>query len=155
GYKYDAEGNLIELSDSNKGVSRFAYDPVERLQEVLQPEKKVEKFVYDPTGNLLRRGGTEFRYGAPDRLTQTDDVTLVYDEVGNLIEKRRAGNVILYSYDPDNQLIAVESKEGGRVEFTYDALGRRIGKKTKGGATGFLWDGDVLLAEQRSGGSNE
>jgi RHS repeat-associated protein len=149
GYRYDAEGNLIELSDSNKGRSRFAYDPVERLREVMQPEKKVEQFVYDSTGNLLRRGEREFRYGEPDRLIQADDARLVYDEVGNLIEKRRAESVIRYSYDPDNRLIAVESKEGGRIEFAYDAFGRRIAKKTKDGETGFLWDCDHLLAEDR------
>jgi len=155
GYKYDAEGNLIELNDSNKGLSRFTYDPVEKLREVLQPEKGPERFVYDSTGNLLRRGDREFSYGAPDRLTQTDVAALIYDEVGNLIEKRRAGKVIRYSYDPDNRLIAVESKEGGRIEFAYDAFGRRIAKKTKDGETGFLWDGDVLLAEQLDDRSNE
>jgi RHS repeat-associated protein len=155
GYKYDAEGNLIELSDSKKGISRFAYDPVERLREVSQPGKRVEQFVYDSTGNLLRRGERTFRYGQPDRLTKTDDAMLVYDEVGNLIEKRRVGSTIRYSYDPDNQLIAVKSKEGGRVEFCYDVFGRRIAKKTKDGETGFLWDGDVLLVEQRDDKSNE
>jgi hypothetical protein len=50
GYKYVLEGNLIELADSKKGRSRFAYDPVERLREMTQPEKKVERFVYDRTG---------------------------------------------------------------------------------------------------------
>jgi len=155
GYKYDSAGNLIELADSKKGTSRFAYDPVKRLREVTQPERKVERFIYDSTGNLLRRGEKEFRYGQPDRLTSTDDATLIYDEVGNLIEKRRAGSVIRYSYDPDNRLIAVESKVGGRVEFAYDAFGRRIAKNAKDGETGFLWDGDVLLMEQRDDKSNE
>jgi RHS repeat-associated protein len=155
GYKYDAEGKLIELSDSNKGVSRFVYDPVERLREVLQPEKKVEQFIYDSTGNLLRRGEKEFRYDASDRLMETNDATLIYDEAGNLIEKRRSGSVIRYSYDPDNRLIGIESKEGGRIEFTYDAFGRRIAKKTTDGEIGFLWDGDVLLAEREGNRLNE
>jgi RHS repeat-associated protein len=155
GYKYDSAGNLIELADSKKGTSRFAYDPVKKLREVTQPERKVERFIYDSTGNLLRRGEKEFRYGQPDRLTSTDDATLIYDEVGNLIEKRRAGSVIRYSYDPDNRLIAVESKEGGRVEFAYDAFGRRIAKNAKDCETGFIWDGDVLLMERRDDKSNE
>jgi RHS repeat-associated protein len=148
GYKYDAEGNVIELNDSNKGVSRFVYDPVERLREVLQPERDIERFLYDSTGNLLRRGAKKFHYDDSDRLTKTDDAALIYDEVGNLVEKRRAGKVIHYSYDPDNRLIAVESAEGGRIEFVYDALGRRSAKKSKDGDVGFLWDGDVLLTEQ-------
>jgi len=155
GYKYDSEGNLIELADSRKGTSRFAYDPIERLREMTQPERNIERFVYDRTGNLMRRGEREFRYEQPDRLTRTDDATLVYDEIGNLIEKRRGGSVIRYSYDTDNRLIAVESKEGGRIEFAYDAFGRRIAKETKDGKVGFLWDGDLLLSEERDKGSNE
>jgi len=155
GYKYDAEGNLVELNDSNKGVSRFVYDPVERLREVLQPEEGLERFVYDSTGNLLRRGEREFRYGAPDRLEETNDEALIYDEVGNLVEKRRAGSVIRYRYNSDNLLIAVESKEGGQIEFAYDAFGRRIAKKTRDGETGFFWDGDALLSEQQGDRLNE
>src|SRR5262249_23579425 len=58
-------------------------------------------------------------------------------------------------YDPDNRLLAVESEGGGRIEFVYDAFGRRIAKKTKDGETGFLWDGDVLLAELSADRSDE
>jgi len=155
GYKYDAEGNLIQLRDSNRGVTRFAYDPVERLLEVTQPEREIKRFVYDSTGNLLQRRKKKFHYVPSDRLTQTDGVTMVYDEVGNLIEKRRAGSAIYYSYDPDDRLIAVESKEGGRIEFSYDAFGRRAAKNSKDGRTGFLWDGDVLLAERQGDRSVE
>jgi RHS repeat-associated protein len=155
GYKYDAKGNLIQLRDNNKGVKRFAYDPLERLREVLQPENEVEAFIYDSTGNLLRRGAREFRYDQYDHLTQIGDTTLIYDQVGNLIEKRRTGKIIRYSYDTDNQLTAVESDEGGRIEFGYDPLGRRIVKKSDGGEVCFLWDGDVLLSEERADWSAE
>jgi RHS repeat-associated protein len=154
-YTYDAEGNLIELSDSKKGTSRFVYDPVERLREVLPRERVVERFIYDSTDNLLQRGAHKFYYGAPDRLTRTDDATLIYDEVGNLIERQQFGAVIRYSYDCDDRLIAVESEEGGRIEFAYDVFGRRIMKKTKDSETDFLWDGDVLLSDRQSDSSNE
>jgi RHS repeat-associated protein len=157
-YKYDAEGNLVELRDSNKGTRRYVYDAIERLREVIQPEGAREQFFYDSTGNLLQRGARKFHYDAPDRLTRTDEATLVYDEVGNLFEKRRAGSVIhhtRYVYDPDNRLIAVESTEAGRVEFSYDAFGRRIAQSTNDDETGFLWDGDVLLAEHGPGESAE
>ncbi len=63
--------------------------------------------------------------------------------------------MIRYNYDPDNRLISVESEEGGRVEFAYDAFGRRIAKETKDGKVGFLWDGDVLLSEQNGERSSE
>jgi RHS repeat-associated protein len=154
-YQYDAEGNLLELRDSNKGRSRYAYDPVERLSEVSQPERGLEQFFYDGTGNLLRRGERSFRYGAPDRLTQADEATFVYDEVGNLVEKRQGGKATQYRYDPDNRLLAVESEESGRVDFAYDAFGRRISKESDDGDVAFMWDGDVMLTEENAAHSFE
>ena len=75
---------------------------------------------------------------------------MTYDAAGNLIEKRRPdGSAIWYEYDADDQLIAVEGSDSGRIGFSYDALGRRRAKKTSEGEIGFLWDGDVLLAERR------
>jgi RHS repeat-associated protein len=148
-YKYDADGNLIELYDSAKGENRFAYDGVENLREVMQPESGAEQFVFDSTGNLLQRNGKRFDYSVGNRLIQQDDASLKYDSAGNLIEKRRGDSVIRYKYDSDDRLISVESQEGGRIEFSYDALGRRLAKRDREGEVQFLWDGDVLLAETR------
>jgi RHS repeat-associated protein len=155
GFKYDNVGKLIELNDSNKGTSRFSYDPVERLSEVVLPGRGGERLNYDSTGNLLRRGSRQFRYEPGDRLATINDSTLTYDEVGNIIEERHADSLIRYSYDADDQLIAVESEDGRRIEFVYDAFGRRISKKSKTDVIRFLWDGDVLLAEEHADWSRE
>jgi RHS repeat-associated protein len=154
GYGYDAEGYLTKFS-SEKETLQYKYDPAGRLQETSYPEKGIERFAYDSTGNLLRRGNQVFRYEKPDRLTRTDQATLIYDELGNLIEKRRADSAIRYSYDSDNRLTTVDSILHGRIEFKYDAFGRRISKTSKNGETRFLWDGDVLLAESEPAGSQE
>jgi YD repeat-containing protein len=124
-----------------------------------QPE--VEEFQYDGDGNLLERKRTRgptrsFVYGRGDRLERADSTQLIYDDSGNLVEKRRPdGSSISYEYDVDNQLSAVTLSQGERIEFSYDALGRRRCKRTREGEVAFLWDGDVLLGEQHTDKNRE
>ena len=97
-----------------------------------------------------QKGTGSFKYGKGDRLEQQEKIQYIYDAVGNLIQKRQAdGSSVSYEYDADNQLIAVSTETKGRIEFKYDAFGRRTTKITDAGATGFLWDGDVLLSENK------
>lgn len=117
--------------------------------------REIEEFQYDSDGNLLERnsnvrGSRQFSYGRGDRLQQQDKIRYIYDAVGNLVQKQLAdGASIRYEYDADNQLISVSSETGGKVAFQYDAFGRRTAKITDKGTTSFLWDGEVLLGEQK------
>ena len=98
----------------------------------------------------------------PDnRLKTYNGTTYYYDHFGNLIHRELAdGEVQNYFYDLHDQLVKAEVfKKDGTKEawaYTYDALGRRIGKgrlKNKEVSdgledeTGFVWDGSHLLQE--------
>ena len=117
--------------------------------------REIEEFQYDGDGNLLERnsnvrGSRKFSYGRGDKLQEQEKIRYIYDAVGNLIEKRQAsGESIRYQYDADNQLISISTETGGKIEFKYDAFGRRTAKITDQGTTGFLWEGDILLGEQK------
>jgi RHS repeat-associated protein len=117
--------------------------------------REVEEFQYDGDGNLLERksnvrGSRRFKYGKGDKLTNQEKVQYIYDAVGNLIQKRQAdGSSISYQYDADNQLVLVSTETNGKIEFRYDAFGRRTTKISDKGTTGFIWDGDVLLSENK------
>ena len=101
-----------------------------------------------------------------DGLTNGETVTVVslcygYDYTGNLIHRKLPdGEVQNYFYDLHDQLVKAEIfKKDGTKEtwaYTYDALGRRIGKgrlkneEVSDGLkeeTGFVWDGSHLLQE--------
>ena len=89
-----------------------------------------------------------------------------YDHFGNLIHRELAnGEVQNYFYDLHDQLVKAEIfKKDGTKEtwaYTYDALGRRIGKgrlkneEVSDGLeeeTGFVWDGSHLLQEVQPDG---
>lgn len=115
--------------------------------------REIEIFQYDGNGNLVERdsnlrGKRDFSYGRGNRLLEKEKITFIYDAVGNLIEKSVGGSVSFFRYDPDNQLIAVNSNSG-EIEFEYDAFGRRTAKSSGGVLTNFVWDGDVLLSESK------
>ncbi|MDG9670409.1 RHS domain-containing protein, partial [Hahella sp. CR1] len=145
-YGYDASGNLALIDDLKKGTTHYRYDALDRLKTV--EGYCNEEFAFDPAGNIL--DGQNQAKG--NRLNFHGDRHFEYDAAGNLIlEKRGKGGKLetRYQYNKQNQLIAIE-KDGQKTEYQYDALGRRIAKQDAFGKTEFLWNGDVLLSEQRN-----
>ncbi len=88
-----------------------------------------------------------------------------YDVKGNRIKVTRGADGIMhddYVYNSKNELTSITSFIRGirqkQVSFTYDVFGRRLSKKTKNfianeskpdSQTNFLWNGHILLAEDR------
>nr|WP_234405107.1 RHS repeat-associated core domain-containing protein [Neisseria mucosa] len=162
-YGYDRTGNLTHSTDQRTGTTHFEYD---RLGRITQAGN--ERFAFDPAHNIL----SDDLNAVPDnRLKTYNGTTYYYDELGNLIHRELAdGEVQNYFYDLHDQLVKAEIfKKDGTKEtwaYTYDALGRRIGKgRLKDGEvsetsfphdlsgndfenqTRFVWDGSHLLQE--------
>ena len=166
-YGYDRTGNLTHSTDQRTGTTKFEYD---RLGRITQAGN--ELFAFDPAHNIL----SDDLNAVPDnRLKTYNGTTYYYDELGNLIHRELAdGEVQNYFYDLHDQLVKAEIfKKDGTKEtwsYTYDALGRRIGKgrlKTSQEVsetsfphdlsgnglknhTRFVWDGSHLLQEIHS-----
>ena len=121
-------------------------------------------FAFDPAHNILSDHNSPT---VPDnRLKTYNGSSYYYDCFGNLIHRELAdGEVQNYFYDLHDQLVKAEIfKKDGTKEtwaYTYDALGRRIGKgrlkneEVSDGLeeeTGFVWDGSHLLQEVQPDG---
>ena len=182
-YGYDRTGNLTHSTDQRTGTTQFEYDKLGRITKagselfafdpahnILDiPTEKVKPY---PTPSPVGEGRGEGKTTAPlsdDRSAITDNrlktyngTTYYYDELGNLIHRELAdGEVQNYFYDLHDQLVKAEIfKKDGTKEtwlYTYDALGRRIGKgRLKDSQevsddlenqTRFVWDGSHLLQE--------
>ena len=186
-YGYDRTGNLTHSTDQRTGTTHFEYDKLGRITKACNerfafdpahnildiPTEKVKPY---PTHSPVVEDRGEGKTTAPlsdDRSAITDNrlktyngTTYYYDELGNLIHRELAdGEVQNYFYDLHDQLVKAEIfKKDGTKEtwaYTYDALGRRIGKgrlkneEVSDGLekeTGFVWDGSHLLQEQNSDG---
>ena len=154
-YGYDRTGNLTHSTDQRTGTTRFEYDKLGRITKAGS-----EVFAFDPAHNILSDNNSPT---VPDNRLQTyNGSSYYYDELGNLIHRELAdGEVQNYFYDLHDQLVKAEifKKDGSKETwaYTYDALGRRIGKgrlKTSQEVsddleeeTGFVWDGSHLLQE--------
>ena len=191
-YGYDRTGNLTHSTDQRTGTTKFEYDKLGRITQagnelfafdpahnILDiPTEKVKPY---PTPSPVGEGRGEGKTTAPlsdDRSVITDNrlktyngTTYYYDNFGNLIHRELAdGEMQNYFYDLHDQLVKAEIfKKDGTKEtwsYTYDALGRRIGKgrlkneevsetsfpHNLGGnglenQTRFVWDGSHLLQE--------
>ena len=167
-YGYGRTGNLTHSTDQRTGTTHFEYDKLGRITKAGS-----ELFAFDPAHNILSDGLN----AVPDnRLKTYNGTTYYYDELGNLIHRELAdGEVQNYFYDLHDHLVKTEIfKKDGTKEtwfYTYDALGRRIGKgRLKNeevsetsfphdlsgngleNQTRFVWDGSHLLQEQNSDG---
>ena len=157
-YGYDRTGNLTHSTDQRTGTTRFEYDKLGRITQAGS-----ERFAFDPAHNIL----SDDLNAVPDnRLKTYNGTTYYYDDLGNLIHRELAdGEVQNYFYDLHDQLVKAEifKKDGSKETwaYTYDALGRRIGKgrlkneKVSDGLeeeTGFVWDGSHLLQEVQPDG---
>ena len=186
-YGYDRTGNLTHSTDQRTGTTQFEYDKLGRITQagnelfafdpahnILDiPTEKVKPY---PAPSPVGEGRGEGKTAAPlsadlnpvtdNRLKTYNGTTYYYDELGNLIHRELAdGEVQNYFYDLHDQLVKAEIfKKDGMKEtwaYTYDALGRRIGKgRLKNeevsddleNPTRFVWDGSHLLQEIHSDG---
>ena len=181
-YGYDRTGNLTHSTDQRTGTTRFEYDKLGRITKagnelfafdpahnILDiPTEKVKPYpTPSPVGEGRGEGKTAALLSAnsnaitDNRLKTYNGTTYYYDELSNLIHRELAdGEMQNYFYDLHDQLVKAEIfKKDGTKEtwsYTYDALGRRIGKgRLKNeevsndleNQTRFVWDGSHLLQE--------
>ena len=142
-YGYDRTGNLTHSTDQRTGTTRFEYDKLGRITKAGN-----ELFAFDPAHNIL---SDDLNAVTDNRLKTYNGTTYYYDDLGNLIHRELAdGEVQNYFYDLHDQLVKAEIfKKDGTKEtwaYSYDALGRRIGKGR------LKTDGSHLLQETHPDG---
>ncbi|WP_455912812.1 RHS repeat-associated core domain-containing protein [Pseudomonas palmensis] len=180
-YQYDGAGQLTDIHDSRRGQLAYQYDPVGRL---LQAGSRlgVETFAFDPAGNLLDEKTQQLNRPldqAPKRNRLMDNLLreyagthYTYDARGNLAERLHNGVRAQFNWDLFDRLQSY-SDDKLKVEYSYDALGRRLHKHSVAhysnkpqagtgwnqlerakrqreldcGFTLFGWDGDTLAWE--------
>ncbi|RZJ93777.1 MAG: RHS repeat protein, partial [Hymenobacter sp.] len=148
-YGWQENNQLIELADSLRGTTRFAYDTVGNLAAATFGDGMTEKRWPDAVGNLFRtEQHTDRQYGPAGRLVANQGTRYTYDQAGNLSAKRTADQQEWhYSWNAQGHLAEVVRPDGSIVHFEYDALGRRVSKAYRGCTTHWLWDGNTPLHE--------
>ena len=148
-YQWQGTDQLTAIEDSLTGETRFTYDARGALTEAHYADGSEDLRRPDAVGDLFRSPVGEDRlYDKGGQLQEANGTRYRYDAEGNLIQKTTpAGATWRYDWDGAGQLARVLRPDGYAVEFTYDALGRRLSKRYRGRLTRWVWDGNKPLHE--------
>jgi YD repeat-containing protein len=159
--KYDANGNPVEITDGNGGITRSFYDAVgDKVLEV-DPAGYVTYRHYNGQGQVIleTQFAGQLTQAFRDALTPASSAAAVlaalsasgedrstafaYDALGRKVEESRLGVtytvidpasgrptfvtadvVTSFKYDGNGNVIEQTLADGGRINYTYDALNR-------------------------------
>jgi len=162
----DAAGNLTALSTRDGSRETAVYDAANRLISHSDSLGRATTYAYDAAGNVVQRTApdgtrTTYRYDELGRLTNVfapdDDVVLIYDPAGRIVQARNRHAHYVYTYDRAGRGTSVELRHLSRqLSYTYDADGNRTSVTLDGEEpTTFVYDTRGRLTQvrpPRSGG---
>lgn len=123
-YNYDASSNRIGVTDITTALSdSYVIDPVSnKLTSITGTSNKT--YAYNLNGSIINDGVHSYAYDARNRLISVDDNQSVYqlNALGQRVQKNAAGNITLFHYGEQGQLIA-EANSQGVVTKEYIYLG--------------------------------
>ncbi|MCL2724868.1 MAG: DUF6531 domain-containing protein [Polyangiaceae bacterium] len=155
-YEWTGIDRLTGQSDPSSSV-KYTHDVQGRLAASVQygtDDSRVERWRNPgPRGELYHTKERDGRiYGKGGVLMQSGPLSFTYDKNGNLEKKEASdGRTWTYAWSASGRLKSVATPDGKKVEFEYDALGRRIRKTSEAGTTRWLWNGNVPVHEWREG----
>ena len=159
-HAYDDHDRITQLTLPNGVKTGYAYNDANQLTGIayLKADNTTLGnlgYGYDSTGKQVAQTGSFASNLLPPattangtfddnhRQTSWNGQAIAYDANGNML----SDGTRTYHWDVRDQL--VEIKQGGSTiaTFTYDALGRRVGRTEAGAATSYLYDGPNAVQE--------
>jgi RHS repeat-associated protein len=150
-YQYNDANTISDWTDT-MGNHAFTYDLLDRLTAAKNSTQPNEDYEYDGVGNRTSSHFTKnYSYQPFNKLTGAGKAIYDYDNNGNLITKTDTQGTTTFTWDEENQLIEVSLPNRVIVDYTYDALGRRIQRTTNTGADErYIYDGQDVLVDLNS-----
>jgi RHS repeat-associated protein len=149
---YDANGNLMSVTDPRGYMTVFQYDAAGRLDGEYDPMGYAKTYTYDAAGNVASMTDesnrtTLYQYDELNRLVQAtypDNTTktLSYTNRGKLATAANANLGYGFTYDTADRLTAVNRSDGRNIGYQYDAANRRTQMTTHDGRT-FIYSYDT------------
>src|SRR5262249_9431462 len=128
---------------------RYEYDAQGQVIRAAWSSGRQESHNYDGNGNAVTANGVRRRFDG-DRLLEAEGRKYTFNDLGQVVEIEANRATTRLSYDCCGSLVSARRPDGRISEYGYDALGRRLWKRSGEHMTTYLWDGR-RLAYERSG----
>ncbi|MBU7025411.1 MAG: hypothetical protein HXS48_00600, partial [Theionarchaea archaeon] len=137
--------------DENSNKKEYAYDWTGNLlsvKEYINQNYYLTEYKYDESGNVTKitdaKGNStvyEYNMFGIERIVypDTSEEHLIYDCIGNVVQKTHGNKTINYHYNAASQLVQIEYSDSS-VTFTYDANGNRVSVVDPASSTAYLYD---------------
>jgi RHS repeat-associated protein len=152
-YAYSATGDLLAVTDTKRGTTKYRHDAAHRLIEEIRPGGHARRFHHDAAGNLLEQPGLNgVVIEEANRIREANGQRYGYNNRGDVSERQGLTGTTRYEYDALDMLVRCDV-DGELWTANYDGFGRRIKKSWRGEASAYYWDEFRLSAEVRQNGS--
>jgi len=139
--EYDANGQLVAVTDPNGNTSRTEYDKRGLISKTIDALGNETSFTYDSNGNLVSTTNakgqtTTYELNKVNQVTKVTDAlnlttTYGYDKNGRRNKSINPLDGVSRSiFDNTGNALELIGPEGGTTSFTYDANGNVIIKST-------------------------
>ncbi|MGE0789729.1 MAG: RHS repeat-associated core domain-containing protein [Sandaracinaceae bacterium] len=152
-FEYSGEGDLLEVRDTDRGITRHEHDAAHRLAATVHPDGRRDAYQYNRAGALFESPSLgQATVGQGNILRYANGERFEYGGRHHLKKRIRHDSELTYDYDSRDQLNVVfwQSKTGQTWgwDAEYDGLGRRV-RKSPGYEHHhtYYWDTDRLAAE--------
>lgn len=134
----------------------YTYDAAGRLTQVKLNTATISTYTYDGNNNRAGfNGSTIGAYDAQDRMTAYGATTFTYTANGELLTKTAGAQTTNYGYDALGNLRTVALPGGTQIEYVYDGLNRRVGRKVGGALQqGLLYQNQLKPVAELDGANN-
>jgi RHS repeat-associated protein len=164
-YQYNNAVQVAQVTEAGTGEQAgvniehaYSYDSLDRLTGVERTNSALdnESYGYDAVGNRTTAWQTEgYQYQPFNKLVSTDSgLSYTYDANGNLTSKSDAlaisGAHWQYTWDAENRLVQASfPPTTNTVNYSYDALGRRVSRSGSSERAEYTYDGQDVIFESR------